>query len=89
MEKIVRGDVGKICSIDALNLTDKLEKKLSKDEAQKVIKRLQQDRWLSDVRKQNLKLSQGLTYPFAWQPTASKITILASGFERSFLLYSI
>ncbi|XP_041358755.1 non-structural maintenance of chromosomes element 1 homolog [Gigantopelta aegis] len=47
---IVEADEGSISSIEALNQTEKLEKKISKNDAQDLLEKLQLEKWLSLTR---------------------------------------
>ena len=47
---VINTDDGQVSSTDALNLTSTLkEKKMSKDEAQGLLKRLENDKWIKQV----------------------------------------
>ncbi|GFR65238.1 non-structural maintenance of chromosomes element 1-like protein [Elysia marginata] len=57
VENIVESGDGKIGSLAAMNLTDKLEKRIGKEEAQNFFNRLEDDRWIKKNSDGKISLS--------------------------------
>ncbi|XP_059172233.1 non-structural maintenance of chromosomes element 1 homolog [Physella acuta] len=57
IEQIVDTDEGKVGSLAALTLTDRLEKQMGKEEAQDFFNRLEQDKWIKKNADGKLSLS--------------------------------
>ncbi|KAK3767115.1 hypothetical protein RRG08_017988 [Elysia crispata] len=57
IESIVENEDGKIGSLAAMNLTDKLEKKIGKEEAENFFNRLEDDRWIRKNTNGKISLS--------------------------------
>lgn len=49
MEQIVDTDDGKLGSLAALSLTERLDKRMGKEEAENFFDRLERDRWIKKV----------------------------------------
>ena len=54
MDLIIESESGIASSTDILNLTNDLEKRISKADAENVLRSLVKDKWLSEVRTGNI-----------------------------------
>ncbi|KAI8773810.1 non-structural maintenance of chromosomes element 1 isoform X2 [Biomphalaria glabrata] len=57
IEQIVDSEDGKIGSLAALSLTDKVEKRIGKEEAQEIFDRFERDKWIRKDRDGKISLS--------------------------------